>query len=199
MATLSDFNSLFEVSFAVNATFIFFDYLKYQEKRLYKILDIGKEELGYHFSETKEEIGGWSYANAINKWFPVKYYLETQILKLFGVVNTVISFLLLVLSGLLQSLNFWPLFSIPILLLLFGPITYNVFKVHYTYPKAIISSIENILSTRLKEMHGSVDIDAYEEEKKKIERVMFDIKSKHMYLYFPVPEVPSSYIDDITY
>lgn len=197
MATLSDFNCLWEVSFGLNATFIFFNYLEYREKKLLEILDIGKNELGYHFSETKEEIGGWSYSDSVKKWFMVKYYMETQILKLVGVANTIISILLLVLSAFFSSLSFWPIFSIPLLLLLLGPISYNVFKIHYTYPKAIIALIENAMFTRLEEKQGSLDGKAYEEEKRKIERTIFDIKRKYMYLYFPGPEIPSSYMNDI--
>jgi len=88
MSTLSDFNNLWEVSFAINAIFIFFDYSEHQNRLLEKIRNIGDKELEDYFSETKKTLGRWSYSNVINKWMPIKYSLMNHTLRTFSMINT---------------------------------------------------------------------------------------------------------------
>lgn len=99
MATISDFNSLWEVGFAVNAVFVFFDYSDYLDKKMKEIEEIGDEYLQQYFNHSKFSIGGVPYRNIIYKWLPIKMNIQKHDLKTFSVFNTLFSLVLLLMSS----------------------------------------------------------------------------------------------------
>ena len=190
MATISDFNSLWEVGFAVNAIFIFFDYNHYVDNKIKEIQEIGDEYLNQYFDKTKFNFSTMSCANLFYKWLPVKCHVQKQILKIFSIFNSLLTFIMLLVSSYFANMHFSVIFSVPIVLIIFGPLLHNVVNINFILPKAVIEATFIMFDNRLEEWGSTLNKEEFKSQKEKIDMVKFLIRVKYRYLFFGVPDVP---------
>ena len=145
MSKILDFNSLWQIAFAVNAIFVYFELAPALERKFKGVNAIGKSVID-DFIEDKDR----RYINNYG-WKSILFNFTNWIwiLKLLSIINSIVALLLIIIAGFSPAAELGWYFLGVIILILFTPIIVIPGIIRYVFPiyklKCIEEAIKNIL------------------------------------------------------
>jgi hypothetical protein len=145
MSKILDFNSLWQIAFAVNAIFVYFELAPALERKFKGVNAVGKSVID-DFIEDKDR----RYINNYG-WKSILFNFTNWIwkLKLLSIINSIVALLLIIIAGFSPEAELGWYFLGVIILILFTPIIAIPGIIRYVFPiyklKCIEEAIKNIL------------------------------------------------------
>lgn len=152
MYKIADFNSLWEIGFAINVIFVYFELQQFLEKRVTGIQSIGRETIDEIILEKhrhRVNICGW-------KKLLFGYVIWLQRLKFLSIINSIVALMLIIISGYNPDAAFGNVFSAFIIILMFAPILVITVIILYLFPIYKVKCIEYEIN-RIIEMNQTTD------------------------------------------
>ncbi len=154
MVNISNFNSLWEIAFAINAIFVFFELAPLLERKFIGTNSLGKSIIDKMIAEEDQ-----SYINNYG-WRSIIFghFLWLSRLKWLSALNSAIAIILIVIAGFNPTSTLGSLSICIIILILFTPIVLIPAIILYKLPlyklKCIEEAIENILNRENQEQEA---------------------------------------------
>lgn len=152
MYKIADFNSLWEIGFAINVIFVYFELQQFLEKRVTGIQSIGRETIDKIILEKhrhRVNICGW-------KRLLFGFVIWLQRLKFLSIINSIVALMLIIISGYNPDAAFGNIFSTFIIILMFAPILVITAIILYLFPIYKVKCIEYEIN-RIIEMNQTTD------------------------------------------
>jgi len=155
MYKIADFNSLWEIGFAINAVFVFFELQPFLEKRFLGIHSIGEDIINRVFKGKDR-----SYV-ITNGWRNLAwgYGIWMGRLRKLSIINSLVALVLIIVSGYWPDAKFGVTTSLLIIILLFAPILIITGIIVYYLPIYKFKCIENAIKTIMKREQAGDDFD----------------------------------------
>lgn len=138
MIKISDFNTLWEIAFAVNALFVYFELTPVLERKFKGINAIGISIINKMMDEQDR-----TYVNTYG-WRSVLfgYYIWVSSLKSVSVINSLVAIILIIVAGFIPDKSLGNLFITIIILILFTPVLAIPVIIVYGFPAYKLKCIE---------------------------------------------------------
>lgn len=148
MYKISDFNSLWEIGFAINAIFVFFDLQPLLKKKFKSTQSLGSSEIDkYILKEDQRYVNTYGWRTLV-----VNYGLWLSLLKLSSIICSLLSLVLIIAGGFNPEFSFgW--FTITLLIIIeFAPIVFIPYIILISLPKyklmCIDEALKNLISKK---------------------------------------------------
>ena len=118
MHKIADFNSLWEIGFAINVIFVYFELQPFLEKKFTGIQSIGRDIIDrIILKEHRRRVNNCGWHRLV-----FGFAIWLQRLKLLSIINSIVAIILIIISGYNPDATFGNIFSTFIIILMFAPI-----------------------------------------------------------------------------
>ena len=164
MSKIIDFNSLWEISFAVNAIFVYFELAPALERKFNGINAIGRSTIDELIEEKDRR-----YVNTYGwRSVAVGFMIWLRILKSLSLLNSIVALLLIIIAGFSPESELGLFVFGTIILMLFTPIIAIPGIIRYIFPAYKLKCIEEAINKILDRENGDPELMSKKSRRYKI-------------------------------
>jgi len=178
MYKIADFNSLWEIGFAIHAIFVYFELHQFLENKFTGIRALGKDIINHHILEKYQyriNTSGW-------RRLAFGYVIWLGRLKLLSIFNSLVALLLIIIAGYNPEAEFGIFLSAVIIASLFLPLLFITAIILFYFPFYKIKCIEYEINQIIENVDNDEDIT--ESVIQKYKAVIEFIKFEHFPLFY---------------
>jgi hypothetical protein len=186
MTSLSNFNSVLQIGFAVNALLYFFDLKQALEDYFKnKTLKLGDSEISWHLDEKDRNFissYGW-------RALAFGYVIWMSRLKTLTVLDSILSLCLLIFSGFNPTFEIGNFFIFAMLLVLFIPVTFITLVIIYGLPFYKLSCMKNATKKILERDRQTIGEDEYTKREERFDVLIKFIEFRSFPLIYSLKNI----------